>query len=242
MVESHKKIKNIESNNRKSKKYRLLTDSNIKYAVFEEKDLNTRYFMYFVKKYCLSNGIKFDIKNFDNKEFTDWIHEYIQITNDYAKFLTSYDIDLNCPSLAETGKGKFDSIIGPEASEISIFSEIMERPKIIFGDVEKGLLIHDNRRIITLDDLNIDTLITQNPNFFTEVEDFTTFANSLNKNITFGVYGNFSDKDIKNKTNMIKRLLENTSDTIFEYDTFKDCFYMLVTTRRQKIKTKTLSL
>lgn len=233
---------NFTNSNNRDKKYKLMHESNIQYAAFEEKNINVRYFMYLLKKYCLSNGINFDINNIDINEFMDWIYEYIKETNGYADFLASYDIDLNDPFLAEVGKGKFDSIIGPDATEISIFSEMMERPKLIFGNVEKGLIIQDNRTILTLDDLNIDRIITQNPNFYSEVDNFTTFASELNKNITFGVYGNFSDKDIKNKTNMIKALLESTDDTIFEYDTFNDCFYMIVTTKKPKIKTKTLSL
>ena len=238
-----KRIKNnIDINNRKPRKYKLIRTQNARYSVFEEKDINVQYFMYLAKKYCLSNGIKFDEKDIDTKEFTDWLYDYVEATNKYADFLSAYEVELNDSTLAETGKGKFDSIIGGASTEISAFSEMMERPKIIFGDVKKGLLIHNNKRILTLDDLGIDRLMTQNPNFYGEVDNFATFANELHKEITFGVYGNFSDKDINNKTNMIKRLLETTDNTIFEYDTFKDYYFIFVSTISPKIKVKKLSL
>lgn len=237
---------NIKENNnifnKGKKKYKLMENNNYKEAIFE--DYNVEYFKYFLQKFCSSRGMEFDKKNFDITEFIDWMNEYIKITNNYADFLRTCDIDLGSSNLAEVGKGRFDSIITPDALEISEFSETFGKPKLIFGDIYKGLLIQGSSKIISLNDLGINTLITQNPNSHQAVDDFTILSETLGKEIAFGMYGNFSDKDIRRKTKMIEEILEDVYDSEFCYDTDKDNFYMTVIAKRPKIKIlkKTLSL
>lgn len=220
------------------KKYKIQKVNAIKYAVLNSQNISSQYFMDLIKKYCSCEGLVFDKENFDTSAFGDWMKEYIKITREYAKFLSSYDIDLNSHNLAEIGKGKYDSIIGPDAYEISKYSEKMGRPKLVFGDIRKGLLIYDNQIIFSLDDLDINWLITQNPSSYTEINDFSLLANNLDKKITLGIYGNFSDKDMKRKMNMIKKVLQNTEDATFEYDTSKDYFYLKVNAGKTKTKIK----
>ncbi|MBR3230020.1 MAG: hypothetical protein IKF91_04250 [Bacilli bacterium] len=236
----YKKIKlNNIPNDINLKKYKLEKDNSIKFAILNSQSISAQYLIDLIKKYCSCEGLIFDEKNFDTLAFRDWIKEYIKITHEYAKFLTSHDIDLNNHSLAEVGKGKYDSIIGPDAYEISDYSEKMGRPKLIFGDTKKGLIICDNKKIFSLDDLSINWLITQNPNSFDEVDDFSSFANYLNRNITLGIYGNFSDKNMKRKMNMLKKTIQNIDNATYEYDTLNDYFYAMVTARKtnkQKVK------
>lgn len=233
----------MEENNKIIKrKVKLVRKPKIKYIIINRRKISIDYFRYLLKKYCLNNGIIYNKNNISPEEFITWVNEYKKTTKEYADFLTSYDIDLNSPSLAEVGKGMIDSIIGPEAIEVSDFSESLKRPKIILKDAKKGLIIQEDKRILTLDDLDIKRLITQNPNGYSEIDDFVTLAKRLNENITFGVYGSFSDKDIEEKNNMIKKLLESIEDTKYEFDTLNDHFYMAVTTKKPKTKVKTYNL
>lgn len=204
-------------------------------------DVERKYFLYLSKKYCVSRGRKFNKLEFDVPDFVRWLKEYIDLTKNYADFLSSYDIELDDYASAEVGKGKFDSIIGTDGVEISEFAETMERPRMVVGNVDKGLIICKDRKILTLDDLNIDKIITQNPNSFDEVKGLTSLANNLEKNITFGVYGNLDDEDKLNKIKMVENIIVNTDNIRFEYDTFGDSFYMMATTKPYiKCKVKTL--
>lgn len=229
-----KKINDSNDNNIiKKKKYKLMKDVNIyKEAIFT--DTEVRYFMYLTQKYNLSNGTNQRNININPSDFTEWLKEYIKMTKKYASFVNSNDVNLSDESLAELGKGKYDSIITSNAYEISEFSETMKRPKLVFGDINRGLLIHRNTEIFSLEDLGINTLITQNPNELLEIQDLIILSNNLDKNFAFGVYGNFSDKDIDMKTDMIKRVIESTNHNEFVYDTDKDYYYMLVRTSNKK--------
>lgn len=230
--------KYIFQNQKPRKKYKLVTNDKVLLLSYEKDNIEIEYFLYLLKKYCTSKGVTFEKNTFNTTEFKEWLDEYIKITKQYADFLKAHEINLDDSSVAEVGKGKKDSIIGTESIEISKFASTMERPKIEFGNKERGLVIYNGKIGLTLDDLGIGKLITQNPNEFKEVNNFSTFSKELRKKIVFGVYGNFSDLDVKQKMKMIKTLLEDTDNTKFEFDTDNDYFYIVVHTA----KTKKLSL
>lgn len=226
-------IDGLNNNITRKKNYRLIEDVNI-YKKTKFTEVEVRYFMYLTQKYGLSNGIDIKNMNINPSDFTEWLKAYIEMTKKYASFVKSNDINLEADTLAELGKGKCDSIITKAAYEISEFSETMKRPKLVFGDVNRGLLIHKNSEIFSLEDLGISTLITQNPNELSEIKNLTILSNDLDKNFAFGVYGNFSDKDTKMKTGMIKKILESTNNNEFVYETDKDYYYMLIKTADKK--------
>ena len=219
--------------------YNDLKDKNLEFTNKKPqfKDVNLNYIVYLIEKYCKSNGIGLGNYNVDQEDFTEWLKLYIDMTKSYSNFIKSYGICLDEANLAELGKGKFDSIIKENAYEISKFSETMKRSKLIFGDVFKELLIYQDNMVVSLDDLNIDTLISQNPNNAYDIKNLIILSNLSNKQIVLGMYGNFSEKDIKSKTRIIKNFLEETNHNEFEFDTEKDNFYMFARVNKPKIKT-----
>ena len=110
----------------------------------------------------------------------------------------------------------------------------MGRPKLIFGDLSRGLLVHNDKNVYSLDDLGINSIVSQNPNTMLDINNLGILSNELDKKIIFGVYGSFGDRDIDFKTDMIKKLLEITNYNSIEYETDKDNYYMLVQTKNKE--------
>lgn len=197
-------------------------------------ETNFDYYMHLIKKYCLNIGMNFRKNSIDIDDFIEWLKVYRKITKEYANFVRTLDINLNDSSLAEFGKGKYDSIIESDAFEISNYSETMGRPKLIFGDLNRGLLIYNDKIVYSLEDLGIESIISQNPNKPFDTTRLSLLSNELDKKVIFGIYGSFSDKDIEMKTDMIKEFLESTDYNELEYETDKDNYYMLVQTKNKE--------
>lgn len=210
--------------------------------------INTRYVNYLIKKYFQSQG-KDRIEEYEDdeleKEFLEWLIEYRRLTENYAHFLEANNVNISDPVTAEIGKGFIDTV-SRRIVTISEFAPTLGKPSLVMENVHDGILIYEGIRYITLDELGIETIITQNENSEESINDFEILANGQFRNIVFGEYGNFSDEDTEEKINIIKRLLENIWDARFIYDTSGGSYYLAVQSRKLKnkkrIKVKTYEI
>lgn len=199
----------------------------------QKEDLNLKYLKHLMKMFKKSRGN--NISNFE-EEFEIWLESYIALTQNYASFLIANDIDLSIPETAEFDKGLIDTV-SEDITIISEFAPTMNKPKLIMGDVYRGLLIREGIEILSLDELGIETMLMQNS--ISRVNDFEVLAFEQRRRTIFGVYGYFGDEDSSKKIKTIKSLLalgEGNKD--FIYDTNGDAYYLAIDANRASVKRK----
>ena len=179
-----------------------------------------------IKKNCNVNEFMTD------KEFIEWLVINRERLKIYKNFLTYLGIDFNS-GVAELNKGKYDSISDNDSTIISPFGNTLDKDK-------SELLFYDEQPIIisnsSISDVNdIELFTTHNPyniNYFRGMDKL----HNIGYNIVFGVFGDISDFDTKDKLQYIEYLKKTLSqDYEVEYETINGT-YICVLKSKRKIK------
>lgn len=173
-----------------------------------------------------------------DKDFIDWIVHNQERLAIYKDYLTYLGIDFNS-NIVELNKGKFDSISSDSNMIISPFGETLDREQSNLLFYDKTPIIISNSKISTIPD--IDLFITHNPYSIDYLAGMDKLHN-IGYNISFGVFGDTSDLDIKEKLKYIKYLKNKISqDYDIEYDTVNNTYMCIIKSKRKvKVLRKTL--
>lgn len=179
------------------------------------------------------------------KEFTEWVESRQLIGKKYLDFLEYMGThpSLNSSSI-EVGKGIFDSIVlDTQMPVVSKYFEGMaqkkDSSKILRGEFK---VVGGTPKIFTGDKMShslipydFSRFITQNPYDQSCIEGWQDLHNS-GENITVGIYGDASDRDIKTKL-ILLRSLRDSMDEYYREEYIKDGdkYYAAVSTSRKML-------
>ena len=139
-------------------------------------------------------------------DFIDWIIEYRNLTEKYAMFVNSHNIDLNSKETAELNKSIMDSIVGIEARVISPYAYTLNREVSNIVQKDKHTYIDNFKTLVMPCDEDITTIITQNPYYINPNLNYNIMRKDEGYNIGIGVYGYEDDLDKEEKLESLKRL------------------------------------
>lgn len=174
--------------------------------------MNKEYMKNLVMQYVNSTGTKNIDINSENfiQEFKSWLSLIIKLSDGYIELLKFLNVDYNSLTMAEVGKGKYDSIVLNNGSTIMITPYIKEKinnPLVSHQFVSlKGrpfIICKDKPKII-----KIGNIMTQNPYSEASIHDFNLLHDMNECDITVGVYGENTDKDKEQKLKMLKNFSE----------------------------------
>lgn len=189
------------------------------------------YLFYLYIQYCNSIKKEYNVNEImSDKGFIEWIlnnYKRLKIYRDYLEYM---EIDFRS-NVAELNKGKYDSILNNDNMIISPFGDTLGK------DISE-LLFHNEQPIIIsncsiLNVNNIDLFITHNPynnNYFRGMDKL----HNIGYSIVFGVFGDLSDLDKKDKLNDIKYLEKNLlEDYEIEYETINGTYVCILKSKRK---------
>lgn len=199
----------------------------------------TRYILYLYKQYCDSLGKEcINLNLFNDNDFIEWIVQLNKNTGIYRDFIDSLGVSIGKNLSIELGKGEYDSIGKDFTTVVSPFAETMgiANTRLIVGD-DTPIIIYDSR-IYGIGECN--SIITHNPFIEKDVRNLIMMHN-MGINICLGIYGDTSDKDSKNKLEILRKSSElMTDDLEFYYDTCNSNYFACVKSER-KVKKKILT-
>ena len=183
-------------------------------------------------------------------DFKNWLESRQKIGENYLKFLTSLNLNIDNPFCAEVGKTWYDSLVLPYRTSIMTpYTEgfNLKSSKVIPGkfEVVSGLpfLERKDGKQLMIPNVLTSTYMTQNPYTSECIFDWEDLHNSGIARIIVGYYGNTFDKDKEEKLKQLKDLKEKLIGQYFiEYDELGDTYYSVVASCNSKTKVKTKTL
>lgn len=198
-----------------------------------------RYLLNLYKQYCDARGVicnPFDGKNL-SYDFLEWIAINKLMAKEYSDYLL-YLGYFDSKTIAEVGKGRYDSIASEYMTVISPYADTLQLPKselFVMGGVP---LIEQAGKIISVEQ---DILLTHNPYDEMRVINWSTIHNLGDYDISIGMFGSIYDEDFSKKIKLIEEISKRvTEDHILDYDTDNDKYFYSLNSRR-KVKVKTLT-
>jgi len=179
------------------------------------------------------------------KEFTEWIKSRQLIGKKYLDFIEYMGSHPSLDSSSvEVGKGIFDSVVlDTQMPVVTKYFESMAQKKdyskILRGEFKvvggTPKIITGNKMLQSLLPYDFSRFITQNPYDQSCIEGWQDLHNS-GENITVGIYGDASDKDIKTKLSLLRTLRDSLYDYYQEeYIKDGDMYYAAVSTTRKML-------
>lgn len=191
-----------------------------------------------LKQFVVARGIKRpDIhSNEFMSEFYEWIKTRQAIGEEYLALIEEFNLPVKDSSCAEINKGVYDSItIDHDTTLITPYieeKELYDPSRLIkyslhvdsnFGFPE--IKMEEGYRLI-IPEHEVSTYITQNPYNQSLYKGLELLHNSNRNNIVFGVYGETSDKDIREKLNSVLRLRKELTRGYDETDMTTHGYYL----------------
>jgi len=189
------------------------------------------------------------------KEFSEWVKSRKMIGKEYGLFIEYMDVNPTVISeeSVEIGKGKHDSIaLDTGIHMITPYSEGIKRTDA--GIITADFGVHDGTPAIirhnkggnqpeAVDTQYVRRFLTHNPYEQSCIKNWEQLHN-VGENITVGVFGSISDKDIEQKIRQIEALRDRMKDDYYkeDYVTSGDSYYYAVSSARKvKVLVKTLT-
>ena len=196
-----------------------------------------RYLLNLYKQYCDARGLIFnpiDVKNF-SYDFLEWITKNKLMTKEYGDYLC-YLGHLNFKTVAEVGKGRYDSIASLEMAVISPYASDLSKKELFVID---GVPLIEKSGKIVLPQQQI--LVTHNPYEEMRIMNWSLIHNFGDYDISIGMFGSIYDEDFSKKIKLIENISKQmTEDFVLDYDTDKDKYFCSLNSNR-KVKIKTLT-
>ena len=196
-----------------------------------ENSKSYRYILNLYKQYCDAKDLVFrPIMDITSTEgFTDWLIENIKISRMYRDYIMNLGF-ADGKTIAEIGKGKYDSIADNDFSVISPYGEEMDQICSDFFIIGKYPLV-SKEGIVCAPSENI--LLTHNPFDESMSQYWYRMHNALLYDISVGVYGNINDHDRNEKINLIMELSKRmTRDYGLESDTNGNNYFCTVYSKK----------
>jgi len=206
------------------------------------------YLSLLIGQFANAKGIKnvdINSQSFIN-EFSEWLRERDIIGGYYASFIDCMRVhpSLTPETCVETSKGAYDTIT--EYTGMTMITPYYDYRKAIIGrDIIDGeFRVIDSTPIIQggiksdiVDTTMIRRFLTQNPYSDYEIANWEQLHNSGESNITVGIYGETTDKDIDSKIKQLRRLKDKLYEGYAEdYATDRGIYYYAISSNR-KVKT-----
>lgn len=195
-----------------------------------------RYLLCLFKQYCDAKVL--DINNMNNmysNEFVDWIVQNKSLLGNYMDYLYALGFDYPSDDIVEIDKGGYDSISQHGINLVSIFAGTLGRINSRFF-VDKGipLILKQNGIVIPREHI----ILTHNPYFESEIIDWYLIHNSGDKNISIGMFGKITDKNVSKKIRLLEYISKQmTDDYLLSYDTNNGNYFCSLNSKRNaKIK------
>ena len=191
------------------------------------------------------NQTDFNSGNFD-EEFNFWLLERQRISEQYKQLLDDKNIDYINPNTAEISKGKHDSIVLSNGITKMITNYITEIPRdennrIIKSDfqiIRSKPKIRNPKNNPNFNRLN--HFMIQNPYGKDQITNWDKLHNYGQYQITLGLYGKITDKDIESKIKMLKSIKNKLKDNYQEeFETKQGNYFYILSTNQPKKKIKT---
>ena len=198
-----------------------------------------RYIINLYKQYCDAKGIFFEFSAGENlsKDFIKWLILSEKLAIKYIEYLNSLDY-FNSSSIAEIGKGRYDSIASKEMAVISPYADTLQLPSSELFIID-GVPLIEQRGKIVLPQQQI--LLTHNPYDEMRIIDWSSVHNRGDYDISIGMFGSIYDEDFSKKVKLIEEISKRmTEDHVIDYDTDKDKYFCSLNSKR-KVKVKTLT-
>ena len=198
-----------------------------------------RYLLNLYKQYCDARGVicnPFDGKNL-SYDFLEWITINKLMAKEYSDYLL-YLGYLKSKTVAEVGKGRYDSITSKEMAVISPYADTLELPKSELFVIDGVPLIEQGGKIVLPEQ---QILLTHNPYDEMRIINWSRVHNMGDYDISIGMFGSIYDEDFSKKIKLIEEISKRmTEDHVIDYDTDKDKYFCSLNSKR-KVKVKTLT-
>lgn len=198
-----------------------------------------RYLLNLYKQYCDARSVvcnPFDGKNL-SYDFLEWITINKLMAKEYSDYLL-YLGHLESKTVAEVGKGRYDSIASEEMTIISPYADTLELPKRELFVIDGVPLIEQGGKIVLPEE---QILLTHNPYDEMRIINWSRVHNMRDYDISIGMFGSIYDKDFPKKVKLIEEISKRmTEDHVIDYDTDKDKYFCSLNSKR-KVKVKTLT-
>lgn len=198
-----------------------------------------RYLLNLYKQYCDARGVvcnPFDGKNL-SYDFLEWITINKLMAKEYSDYLL-YLGHFESKTVAEVGKGRYDSIASEEMAIISPYADTFELPKRELFVIDGVPLIEQGGKIVLPEE---QILLTHNPYDEMRIINWSRVHNLGEYDISIGMFGSIYDEDFLKKVKLIEEISKQmTKDHVIDYDTDKDKYFCSLNSKR-KIKVKTLT-
>ena len=198
-----------------------------------------RYLLNLYKQYCDARGVvcnPFDGKNL-SYDFLEWITINKLMAKEYSDYLL-YLGHLESKTVAEVGKGRYDSIASKEMAVISPYADTLELPKSELFVIDGVPLIEQGGKIVLPEQ---QILLTHNPYDEMRIINWSRVHNTGDYDISIGMFGSIYDEDFSKKVKLIEEISKRmTEDHVIDYDTDKDKYFCSLNSMR-KVKVKTLT-
>ena len=197
-----------------------------------------RYLLNLYKQYCDAKCVifnPFDWKNI-SYDFLEWITINKLMVKEYSDFL-QYLGYCESKTVAEVGKGKYDSITSKEMVVISPYADTLRLPRKELFVIDGFPLIEQSKKIVIPQQ---QLLLTHNPYEEMRIINWSLIHNLGDYDISIGMFGSIYDEDFSKKIELIEELSKRMNeDHVIDYDTDKDKYFCSLNSKR-KIKIKTL--
>ena len=198
-----------------------------------------RYLINLYKQYCDARGIEcnpFDGKNL-SYEFLEWIAINKLLAKEYSDYL-AYLGYCDSKTIAEVGKGRYDSISTDNMAVISPYADTLHLANSELLVIDGTPLVEQKGKLIIPQE---QILLTSNPYEEMRIGNWSRIHNLGQYDISIGMFGNIHDEDFEKKIKLIEELSSRmTDDHSVDYDTDKDNYFCTLNSRR-KVKVKTLT-
>ena len=198
-----------------------------------------RYLLNLYKQYCDARSVvcnPFDGKNL-SYDFLEWITINKLMAKEYSDYLL-YLGHLESKTVAEVGKGRYDSIASEEMTIISPYADTLELLKRELFVIDGVPLIEQGEKIVLPEE---QILLTHNPYDEMRIINWSRVHNMGDYDISIGMFGSIYDKDFSKKVKLIEEISKRmTEDHVIDYDTDKDKYFCSLNSKR-KVKVKTLT-
>lgn len=198
----------------------------------------SNYLLNLYKQYHNARGITYNQREIEqlSYDFLEWIAINKLLTQEYWNYL-SYLGYVNCKTIAEIDKGRYDSIISDNITIISSYANTMQLPKKRLLIVKGMPLIESNNKLSLMQQ---EVLLTYNPYLSITIDSWPSVHNLGEYDISIGMFGSIYDKDIDSKLKVIEEIAKKMQDDYkVDYDTDKDKYFCSLNSKR-KVKIKTL--
>jgi len=199
----------------------------------------SEYILSLYKQYCECNGKIPNIKELYElpNEFIAWLDTRQHLGKQYGEYISYLGIDSASMSIAEVGKGAYDTIFTEGMIIISPYAKTISKTQepsslIMLGNQP---LIATKKNII--EPTCIDMFLTHNPHNEQLISHWHKIHNGNSHNICVGVYGKLYDKDRMEKIRMLERLSDKLEDDIeITYDEINDSYFYNIKSSRKILK------